>query len=154
MLLGVDMAPRRIWGDRPTCPHCGAGTDSAHVLRCQHYAEARQWLWDVAHSLGLDQVGVRSQDDLWAQLLGGVPPAGVSGARARVWERLRMTFLSALYRHWVHTHMVLRRGGVAGTDGRRVVFAVVCAVRAAMAADYRRSLESASYVMRSGVEHV
>ena len=48
VLHGVYMAPRRIWGERPRCPHCDAETDTAHVLRCQHYIEAVAWLWGVA----------------------------------------------------------------------------------------------------------
>ena len=81
-------------------PHCDAETDTAHVLRCQHYTEAVGWLWAVAESLGLEPTAARPLSDLWAELLGGVPPTGVSGARARVWERLRLAFLSALYRDW------------------------------------------------------
>ena len=30
----------------------------------------------------------------------------------------------------------------------------ICAVRAALAADYRRAVEGATYIMRDGVEHV
>ena len=83
-----------------------------------------------------------------------MPAVGIAGARARVWDRLRFAFLSALYRHWVHAHMSVQRGGTGGSDGRFVVISAVCAVRAAIMADFRRSVESTSYVMRNGVEHV
>ena len=58
-----------------------------------------------------------------------------------------------MYVH-VHAHMSMQRGGTGGSDGRFVVISAVCAVRAAIMADFRRSVESTSYVMRNGVEHV
>jgi hypothetical protein len=153
VLHGLLMANRPVgrWG-RPCCSNCGSTiVDTNHAFFCPTHVAAMIWFWETAQSLASTETLERSV----GTLLGGlVPCLSLSGfvGRAYVWEVLRVSFLSVLYRIWMRATISVQHEGGHGVfyESRHIILSTIAAIRLTIRLDARRTLTGVRHVQRDG----
>ena len=148
--------PIGTWG-RPVCVSCGADAlppvDTSHGFRCPRHAEAMQWFWDTAQSLVPSSTMFFDRSE--AALLGGVHPCPAlagPGGLGYVWEILRVSFVSVLFRLWTRASICAQHdmGQNIHYESRHIILSTIGHVRAVSLLDARRASCGSRSVLRDG----
>ena len=137
---------------RPSCPGCGLSpVDTDHAFLCQNHVAALSWFWAVTQTLAPSS----TISNFTGAILGGCAPcsslSGFSGP-AYVWEVLRISFISVLYRLWIRAAISVQHenGSNVFYESRHIILSTVASVRRIIRLDARRARFGVSHILRDG----